>query len=63
MPHDKNGIVLQPGDRVTMEFTVKQVHATEELCNVSLESVEPFYPNDTPTLLSAVNTRQVVKVV
>jgi len=63
MPHDKNGILLAPGDRVTMEFTVKAVHATEDLCNVDLESVEPFYPHDTPSLLSAVNTRQLVKVV
>jgi hypothetical protein len=62
MPHDLNGDELKPGDRVLMEFRVKSVHATEELCNVDLESVQPFYPHrDQYTTLSAVNTRQVRK--
>lgn len=62
MPHDRNGVEIKTGDHVTMEFVVKDVYPHDWLCNVSLESVERFYPNDDKTSLSAVNTRQVVKV-
>lgn len=36
MPHDKNGVLLQPGDRVLVEFTVRDVYPGAETCNVSL---------------------------
>lgn len=62
MPHDKNGTLLNVGDRVTMEFIVKDVFAAEEYCNINLESVDPLYPGPNKTTLGAVNTRQVVKV-
>lgn len=62
MPHDKNGLLVQPGDTVTMEFIVKEVSTGEEYCNLHLESVEKLYPGIHPTTLSAVNARQVVKV-
>lgn len=63
MPHDVNGAKLKVGDRVTIEFEVKEVHMTEEYCNVKLRSVlsMPPYP-DSFVELSAVNTRQCVKV-
>lgn len=36
MPHDKNGAELKPGDRVLVEFTVKDVFPGAETCEVSL---------------------------
>jgi hypothetical protein len=60
MPHDRNGVLLSPGDRVTVEFTVRAVHMTEEFCNVDLVSVETMPPTGLPTILSAINTRQTV---
>lgn len=62
MPHDKNGELLKVGDHVTMEFKVKEIHNTEDYCNVNLESVEGMPPLGTKTSLGAVNTRQVIKV-
>lgn len=61
MPHDRDGLLLSPGDRVTVEFTVRAVHMTEEFCNVDLISVEVMPPSGLPTILSAINTRQTVK--
>ncbi len=62
MPHDKNGRVVEPGQRVTVEFIVKHVHQAEDYCNVDLESVERMPGNDTTISLTAINTRQVVVV-
>lgn len=62
MPHDKNGQEIWTGDRVTMEFEVVSVVATEDYCNVNLRSVEGMPPLGKKTELGAVNTRQVVKV-
>ena len=36
MPHDKNGTLLQPGDKVTLEMTVQQVYPDADTCNVTL---------------------------
>lgn len=62
MPHDRDGSLLEPGDRVTMEFVVKAVFAGEDFCNINMDSVEPLHPNTDKTHLGAVNSRQVVKV-
>ena len=62
MPHDRNGLVVAPGDIVTMKFRVKNVHANEDFCNCDLESIEMMPGNRQPTTLSAVNTRQVERV-
>lgn len=62
MPHDINGKKLKVGDRVTMEFTVLDVMTNEDYCNCTLASVQPFYPGNGSTNLSAVNTKQLVKV-
>lgn len=40
MPHDKNGTLLQKGDRVTMELEVQSISPGETACNVSLQAVE-----------------------
>lgn len=62
MPHDRDGQVVNPGDHVTIEFVVQHVHQVEEFCNVQLRSVEKMPGNDAHIDLSAVNTRQVVKI-
>lgn len=63
MPHDKDGKEIKVGDRVTIEFEVKEVHMTENFCNVNLRSVIPMPPyNDQFLTVAAVNTRQCVKV-
>jgi hypothetical protein len=63
MPHDVNGIELKVGDRVTIEFVVKEVHMTEEYCNVRLKSILPMPPyTDQFIDLMAVNTRQTKKI-
>jgi len=36
VPHDKNGVLLAVGDRVVVEFEVKEIYVGEEYCNVSL---------------------------
>lgn len=61
MPHDANGVELKVGDIVNMPFKVKQVHLSEEYCNLDLESCYKMYPSDNRTTLSAVNSRQVEK--
>lgn len=62
MPHDKNDQEISKGDRVTIEFIVKDVYTSEDHCNLSLESVEGMPPGGHKTTLSAINTRQTVKV-
>lgn len=61
MPHDKNGVELKAGDRVTVECVVEEVNATPDHCNVKLKTVEPFHPNKEGKT-NWFNTKQVVKV-
>jgi hypothetical protein len=61
MPHDAQGRELKVGDTVIMPFTVKEVHMTEEFCNLKLESCFPMPGRHERTTLSEVNTRQVVR--
>jgi hypothetical protein len=61
MPHDKNGQLLQAGDKVIVEFAVKSV-CPGEYCNCELVSTEVIPGNGHPATLSAINTKQVVKV-
>jgi hypothetical protein len=58
MPHDKNGVEVKVGDEVVMRFKVTRIYSTEEMCNAQLSSVIGMAPVGTPTILSAVNTRQ-----
>lgn len=59
MPHDKNGNLLQNGDRVLVPCTVNQVHTGEEYCNVTLLTDEPMYPGDSKTTIT-LNAKQVI---
>jgi hypothetical protein len=63
MPHDKNGLLIEQGDHVTVEFVVTQVSTNENECNVGLDSVEKMPGKEYGTSLSAINTKQCVKVV
>lgn len=61
MPHDKNGHLLEVGDKVLVECEVKQVTTGEEYCNVTLETREPMYPGHHKSGIT-LNAKQVVKV-
>lgn len=61
MPHDKNGHVLQAGDRVNIPCIVDAVQAGEDYCNVTLRTVDPMPPYSVPNTIT-LNTRQVEKV-
>ena len=60
MPHDRDGKLLEVGDKVTVEFEVTEVHPNEEYCNVTLLTVEPMFPEDRRDSYT-MNTKQVVK--
>jgi uncharacterized Zn ribbon protein len=61
MPHDINGQLLAEGDFVVIVAKVKQVHATAEYCNLSLETVEAMYPGEHKSALT-LNSKQVTKI-
>ena len=50
MSHDKNGTLIQAGDRVTVEFEVLDVSATEDFCNCKCYSVIPMLPGTSPVM-------------
>lgn len=58
MPHDRNGKVLQVGDLVMVPCQIKEIHLTEEFCNVTLATSLPMYPSQAPSTLT-LNSRQV----
>jgi len=62
MPHDAKGRELKPGDLVLVPFHVKAVHATEDFCNVDLETCATMPPEHRhKTSLSAINTQMVLR--
>lgn len=62
MPHDRNGLLLQVGDRVLVEATVKSIVMQEDYCNVTLETACPMPPYTVPTTLT-LNAKQVAKMI
>lgn len=60
MPHDRDGKLLQVGDLVDVPCIVKEIHATEEFCNATLEIVQPMFPGNNRTTI-VVNTKQSLK--
>jgi hypothetical protein len=60
MPHDRNGNLIQVGDMVMIPCKIKEVHLTEDYCNVNLETKEEMYPTRDPSHFS-LNSKQVVK--
>lgn len=62
MPHDCKGNILNPGDVVLVPFKIKDVHQTEDYCNVNLETVATMGPEHKfHTSLSAINTKMMLK--
>lgn len=61
MPHDKQGAEVHVGDVVTVRCRVKEIHLTEQYCNVQLETVEPMYPGEGRSMLT-LNAKQTEKV-
>lgn len=60
MPHDRDGRLLSVGDTVNVPCRIKEIHNTEEYCNVTLETSQPMYPgNDRSSVV--LNAKQVVK--
>lgn len=65
MPHDKDGNLLQPGDRVLIRGKIASISADENGCNCTVELDErmPFKegPSAYPTCFGAVNSKQLEK--
>jgi hypothetical protein len=60
--HDANGTRLQAGDKVMLPCVITELHATEEFCNVSLETELGRRPDGQKERFSAINTAQMVLV-
>lgn len=60
--HDRNGKPLKKGDVVTIAATITDLSATEDYCNVSLESVHGRRPDGQKERFSAINTAILEKV-
>lgn len=60
MPHDRNGKLLQPGDKVMVPCVVESVQAGDEYCNVTLKTEHPMPPYTEPNSIT-LNTKQVIK--
>lgn len=58
--HDCKGRPIVVGDTVLVPFKVVTTYATEEYCNVSLETVASMFPGTAKTSLT-VNTQQVIR--
>ena len=63
MPHDRNGNLIQSGDKVVIPATVLNVFSTEngQFCNCDVELDYPMPPYTEKTRFSALNTQQVEK--
>lgn len=60
MPHDRDGTLLKVGNTVMVPARVKELHDTEEYCNVTLETLQPMHPGNVRSTL-VLNAKQVVK--
>lgn len=62
MPHDMNGKELRVGDVVTIHAVIREIHTTEQFCNLSLETslaADQIGGHKSPITL---NARQVERV-
>jgi hypothetical protein len=59
--HDKNGKLLNIGDKVIVECVVENTYATENdgFCNITVKTVEPMFPTEHPTTITF-NSKQVI---
>lgn len=54
--HDAKGRPLNKGDKVRIEATVVELYATEDFCNVSVETVLGRRPDGAKERIGAINT-------
>lgn len=54
--HDAKGRELKVGDRILIPARIKELHATEDYCNVSVESALGRRPDGQKEKVSAINT-------
>lgn len=54
--HDRNGKKLEVGDVVKVEARITRIDATENYCNVDLETVYGRRPDGAKERISAINT-------
>ena len=59
--HDRLGRELKEGDLVLVPCRVKSVFATEDFCNLTLESVFGRRPDDNKEVIHAINTGVVLR--
>ncbi len=60
--HDRTGKPLKKGDRVTISGVVKELYATEDYCNVTVETEHGRRPDGQKEYISAINTAVLDKV-
>lgn len=58
MPHDRDSKLLAVGDMVDIGAKVKEIHQTENHCNVTLETETVMFPGDQRTTI-LLNAKQV----
>ena len=54
--HDRNGVQLKKGDKVLIEAVITDLGATEDYCNVSLETVSGRRPDGAKEKICSINT-------
>jgi hypothetical protein len=60
--HDRTGKPLAKGDKVTIAAVITGLSATEDYCNVSLETEHGRRPDGQKEHISAINTAVLDKV-
>ncbi len=58
MPHDKNGTLVEKGDRVLVEFVVEDVQQSEDYCNLTVKTVLPMSGENAYNGQTSINSRQ-----
>ena len=54
--HDKKGRLLAKGDIVMLPAVITELHATEDYCNVAIESFYGRRPDNVKERILAINT-------
>lgn len=62
MPHDKNGSLIEIGDIVNIPCLVKSIQATDDYCNLTVETTEKMLPENKYTNTYTLNSKMVEKV-
>ncbi len=60
--HDANGKELKVGDAVMISATITQLSATEDYCNVNLETERGRRPDGLKEKINAINTGVLVRI-